>query len=206
MALPYPKQHAHAPLPEDEQWEAHLPSDPTRPVYTAIRAAFVERFTKYYILATETVFKVREKKFDAHPEELSMVASEIVRLEDEYTKLAVLLFPAGESSLAIRARQWDAQMGKGDWFDPAIVKLLRRNLRRWRPGRGRPAKLQPVGLRALELRLIDRKRWSWNALPNELCRCGAEKHGFKCRENIRREVYLLKETLESLRVKLPPVS
>ena len=204
--MPHSEQHAAASLPEHEQLEEHLPSDPARPVYMAIRAAFVERFTKYFILTTNAVSKSRRIAFDTRPEELSKDASEIICLDRECTKLAALLFPAGESPLAFRARQWDAQMGNRDWRDPAIVKTLRRHLRRWRQGRGKPGKLQPVGLRALELRLINQKRWSWNALPNELCRCGAEQHDFRCRENIRREVYLLKEILTSLKVKLPPVS
>jgi len=202
VAVPNPERQEHASLAERKYLEARLPREPSRPVYTAIRAAFIGRFARYYALLTKTVSKSVENRFSGRPEKLSKDAYEIEKLDRECTKLAALLFPTGKGPLVLRARQWDAQMGKREWRDEEIVKFLRRSLRRWRPARGQPATLQPVGLRALELRIVDQKRWSWNALPKELCRCGADQHSFRCRENIRREVYLLKEVLADLKVRL----
>lgn len=191
-------------LSDREHLERRLPRESGRPVYTAIRAAFIDRFARYYALLTETVAKSVENRSSVRPERLSKAAVKIEKLDRECTKLVTLLFPITEGPMAIRARRWDSQLGKRDWKDPEIVKTLRRNLRRWKAGRGQPAILQPIGLRALEMRIVDLKRWSWNAIPRELCRCGAAQHRFQCRQNIRREVYLLKDVLNSLGVKLPP--
>ena len=203
--MAHSRHRVQASSPEGQHLEARLPRYSSRPLYMAIRAAFIERFALYYAVATKSVSESVKKQFSRHPERLSKDAEEMVRLDEECSKLATMLFPGiRDAPLVLRARHWDEQMGPRDWRDPAIVKFLRRVLRRWRPPRGRPATLQPVGLRALELRLIDRKRWSWNALPEELCTCGADPHGFQCRENIRREVLQVREMLRNLGVSVPP--
>ena len=201
--MPPSNRQVRSPSSEKAFLDACLHSDHDRPVYMAIRARFIDRFAQYYVLATNTVSESVGKQALVHLDMLSKAASEIARLDKECTKLCSFLFPTGESPLVFRARQWESQMGERDFREPDVVKSLRRNLRRWNQGKGRPAILQPVGIRALELRLKDRRHWSWNALPKELCRCGSEKHGFQCRENIRREVYLLRRALEQLGVKLP---
>jgi len=180
-----------------------VPSDLDRPLYTLIRAAFIEKFARYYVLMTEST-SVGTRKSHALPmEELAGVAAEIRRLDRNSTQLAEMLFPAANLPAVARAREWAAQMGIPNWREPNIVKFLRRVLRRWGTRRGRPATLQGVGLRALELRISDRQRPSWNALARELCNCGSAEHDFRCRENLRREVLLLRRSLRALGVKLP---
>jgi len=198
-----PRKLTPAVAAERKTLDTWVPSDPERPLYTAIRAAFIEKFAGLYVLLSATT-SVSSRKVGSVPhKKLPDVAAEITRLDRESTRLAEMLFPGPSLPSVARAREWAAQIGIRNWRDPSIVKFLRRILKRWRTPRGRPATLQSVGLRALELRLVDRQRWSWNALARELCNCGSLEHGFRCRENLRREVLLLTKSLRALGVKVP---
>jgi hypothetical protein len=180
-----------------------LPVENDRPLYTAIRAAFIEKFARFYVLMTDCTSAPKRKGDVRARLQMEGVAAEIRQLDKESTQLAEMLFPAVNLPAIGRAREWAAQMGVSNWRDPNIVKFLRRVLKRWGIRRGRPATLQGIGLRALESRIANRPQSSWNALARELCNCGLAEHDFKCRENLRREVLLLKRSLRALRVKLP---
>jgi len=203
VAVVLPRKLTTAHAAERKILDTWVPTDPERPLYTAIRSAFVEKFAGLYVLLNETTSDSSRKRGSIARENLPDIAADITRLDRESTRLAEMLFPAPSLPSVARAREWAAQMGVRNWRDPSIVKFLRRVLRRWSTARGRPATLQSVGLHALDLRLVDHKRWSWNALARELCNCDSLEHGFRCRENLRREVLLLKKSLRALGVKLP---
>jgi hypothetical protein len=203
VAVVLPGKLAEAVAAERKILDTWVPTDPDRPLYTAIRGAFIERFAGYYVLMLENTSVSPHKRHSVPRKKPSEVAAEINRLDRESTRLTEMLFPAVNLPAVGRAREWAAQLGVRNWRDPGIVKFLRRDLRRWGTRRGRPATLQSFGLRALELRLRDRQKWSWNALARELCNCSSPEHGFRCRENLRREVLLLTKSLRALGVKLP---
>jgi len=161
--------------------EMCLRRDPSRPAYTAVRAAFIRRFAHYFLLLTEPGSEGARSKDSFTEEAVAELVSETKRLDSECSQLAGLL------SLGSGYQ--------GDWRDPQIVKFLRRTLRR--SGRGHPLTARRVALRALDLRLGDTVRWSWRELANQLCLSDS------CRRNLRRNVLWLQRSLRDLRVKLP---
>jgi hypothetical protein len=124
----------------------------------------------------------------------------ILDLTQRAAKLATLAYPNDRPLSSQAAVRLAALWLETNPPEAEVEKILRMAGRR---RRGRPATLRGVGLRALELRAVDSERWSWRALAEHLCTCGASCHEFKCQENIRREVKLLEKMLKSLGVKLP---
>lgn len=171
-----PKQDAQAFGAERETLEAWIPTDINRPVLTAIRAAFIEKFARYYVLLNKMTQGggVSRGKLD--------------QLDKDCTQLAGLLFPR-------RMNLWVAR----DWRKPPILKFLLRDLKRTR--QGRPATKQQVAITAKEMRLSDPKRWKWHKITSELCDCGKE-HTIKCQDNLRRQVLHLEKTLRKLGCRL----
>lgn len=84
--------------------------------------------------------------------------------------------------------------------EPEIEKALRMAGKRHR---GRPTKLRSAALQALEFLSAYGGRAKWKAAAERFCPCGDAQHGFKCQQNLRREVLLLKSSLRSLGVSLP---
>jgi hypothetical protein len=193
--------------PEDKDDRKHLeerlPRYPDRPAYMAVRAAFIERFAQLKGLLTE---QARQRSSESS-EDLSYEPSVIEALDSDCSRLATCLFADSHDPVPLRAARYDARLGPRDWRDPSVIKFLRRHLRRWKQPKGRPPTLLPIALRALDLRLTDRERWSWNVLQRELCQCkdaaSDAKHKFRCRENIRREVHNLHGYLGEMGVNLP---
>jgi hypothetical protein len=173
VAVPQPKRKAE-PFAEGRGiLDAWISSDPSRPVYTAIRTAFIERFAEYHKLLTETVSKSSRKGAFVSPDKLN-------RLDKECMQLAGLLFTG--------SNLWAGR----DWRKPPILKFLLRAIGRTRGGR--PATKIRVAVQAKEMRLADPTRWTWQKITAALCDCG-EDHGIKCRDNIRREVLHLEKIL-----------
>jgi hypothetical protein len=163
--------------------DAWIPYDPNRVYYTAIRNAFIERFTQWYHLPSE-----------AAP------SGEGLRLEKEWSELIPLLSRHPPTN------------SKHDWRElpkqPQILRVLRQvwRLVADRKPRGRPLKLRPLAVEALDLQRTDPKRWTWRALAGHLCNCGLAEHGSNCQQNLRREALLVKQFLRARRIKLdsPP--
>jgi hypothetical protein len=174
--LSSPKLNALAVAKEREILEVWLQSDPSRPVYTAIRSAFIEKFARYYVLVSKIT-----KGGSGSPEK-------VAQLDIECTQLAGLLF--------FRPNLWVVER---DWRQPPILKFLLRDLRRTRTGR--PPTKQQVALKAKEMRLLDPKRWKWHKITSLLCRCGKE-HSIRCQDNLRRQVLHLERTLRNVGCKL----
>lgn len=198
------KQVSKESVDDRRELDRRLRQYPDRPAYMAVRAAFIERFARLYgLLATAAKRFSGKRASEAAKYQKAVRAAE--KLDSECSRLAALLFEDPLDPMPIRAARYDLRMGPRDWRDPSVVKFLGRVLRRWEQPRGRPPKLLPTALLALDLRLTDRRRWSWNALPAELCRCGAaaNDHRFECRENIRREINNLRKYLTKMGVKLP---
>jgi hypothetical protein len=183
--------------------EARLPRHPERLAYMAVRATFIEKFARLKGLLTEQARQRSSGDWEDVPYEPAMMEA----LDSECSRLATCLFPDSHDPVPLRAARYDARLGTRDWRDPSVIKFLRRHLRRWKQPKGRPPTLLPIALRAFDLRLTDRKRWTWNAMQGELCRCedasNDPKHKFRCRENIRREVANLHKYLGQMGVKLP---
>jgi hypothetical protein len=183
--VPQPKKKAQASAKEQKILDGWIRQDFSRPYYMAIRAAFIERFVQWY-------------KIDISSDEIE-AASEKKRLEQEWTELARLLSPYPPTS------------GRHDWrelpTEPQIVRVLRHvwRLAADRKPRGRPpSQLRRLAVQALDLQRIDRERWKWRALTKHLCNCGSMEHSPKCQKNFKREALLLKQSLRTLGVKLPP--
>jgi len=173
--LSLPKQNAQALVKERVILEGWINSDLSRPVYTAIRSAFIEKFVRYYVLLSKMTMRG------------SGSPGKLAQLDKECAQLAGLLFS--------RANLWVAR----DWRKPPIVKFLLRDLRRTR--QGRPPTKQQVAVAAKEMRLLDPKRWKWRKITSVLCDCGKE-HNVKCQDNLRRQVLHLERTLKNVGCKL----
>lgn len=95
---------------EREVLDERIPSDLTRPVYSAIRSAFIEQFSVLYVLLTE---RARNPATEAIPPEL-------VKLDKDCTKLAGLLFS--------RSNAWAVR----DWKKPTQVLVTFRSAQQTR--------------------------------------------------------------------------
>lgn len=153
-----------------DQW---IPTDPTRPVYSALRDAFIEQFSVLYLLLMEGP---RKSVVEAMPPGLA-------QLDKDCTKLAGLLF--------LRSNVWAAR----NWQKPPVLKFLLRCLQRSKVGR--PLTRLGIAVQAKELRLADPKRWKWEALTAKFCDCRKREHSISCQDNLRREVLHLEKLLKS---------
>ena len=144
-------------------------------MYSAIRSAFIEQFSVFYVLLTE---RTRNPTPEAMPPGL-------VQLDKDCTTLAGLLFS--------RSNVWAAR----DWRKPPVLKFLLRCLGRNKGGR--PLTRLGVAAQAKELSLADPKRWKWSELTAKFCSCGKSEHSISCRDNLRREVLHLGNAIEVLR-------
>jgi hypothetical protein len=176
VAVPHAKKKTKTFAGERKILEEWIPLAPSRPVYTAIRTAFIERFAEYYKLLTETVSNSGRKEPPVSPQKLA-------DLDKECMKLAGLLFS--------RSNVWAAR----DWRKPSIVKFLLRDLARTRGGR--PATKLTFAMQAKEMKLSDPKKWTWPKITAALCDCG-KAHDIRCQDNLRREVLHLERTMRKL--------
>jgi hypothetical protein len=176
VAVPDPSKETHDFAEERKILDDWMPSDPNRPVYTAIRTKFIEKFAEYYVLLREAA--------SAHPhQDLSISVGKLGRLDRESMQLAGLLFN--------RSNLW---VGR-DWRKPPILKFLLRALKRT-PGGRPPTKLR-VAVTAKEMRLSNPKRWTWPKITAALCNCGQD-HTIRCQDNLRREVLHLEKMMSKL--------
>jgi hypothetical protein len=166
----------------------------TRTVRGAIEEAFLETLKSLSTLVERTT------RSGTREGDVLKAMPEMVALAQRANRLATFAYPSERPFSSQSAVRLAALWRETNPPEAEVEKILQMAGRR---RRGRPATLRGVGLRALQLRFVDPKRWSWNALPKELCLCGAVQHGFECRENIRREVLLLRKLLKGLGVKLP---
>jgi hypothetical protein len=173
VAVPHAKKKTKAFAAERKILEEWIPLGPGRPVYTAIRTTFIERFAQYYKFLTETVSNSGRKKAPVSPEKLA-------GLDKECMKLAGLLFS--------RSNVWAAR----DWRKPSIIKFLLRDLARTRGGR--PATKLVFAVQAKEMKLSDPRKWTWKKIAAALCDCGKD-HDIRCQDNLRREVLHLERTM-----------
>ena len=171
-----PKQKAQTFAEGRRVLDEWVPSDPRRPIYTAIRSKFIERLAEYHGLLTQEVSERSRGNAPAARQRLDL-------LEKESMQLAGLLFS--------RSNLWAAR----DWRKPAIIKFLVRALRHSRGGR--PMTKLHVAVLAKEMKLADAKRWTWSKITAELCDCGDE-HTIRCQDNLRREVIHLEKMIRKL--------
>jgi hypothetical protein len=155
-----------------ELLQAWVRSEPDRPIYSAIRSTFIDKYARLYVLITKTTEGVSPTSCE-----------ELNQLEKDCTRLARLIFTT--------SNVWAAR----SWQKPPILKFLMRDLERKRGGR--PATKQQMAIRAKEMRLIKPKRWTWRKIAATLCDCGKE-HTIQCQDNIRREIQHLDKLLKSL--------
>jgi hypothetical protein len=72
-------------------------------------------------------------------------------------------------------------------------------------GRGRPALKRELAIKALEARMAKPEYYSWGRLAIDFCDCPKKKkHGFECRDRMRKTVGRLKRFLTKYRIDLPP--
>jgi hypothetical protein len=151
--------------------------DETRPVYSAIRNAFIDRFARYYVWLTTTPMV----------EEVS--PSKLGEMELSWKPLVSMLFE--------RSSLWHVR----DWRHPKIVNCFRRHLAR--PWNGRPATKVKFAIQAMELRLLDPDKWTWSKVVEKLCDCG-KVHTDPCGDNLRRDIVQVEQTLRRLGIEFDP--
>jgi hypothetical protein len=153
--------------------DAWIPAVPKRPIYSAIRNAFIEHFSVLYVFLTAT-------PLDSVPE---TIRPEVVQLNKNCTTLTGLLFS--------RPNVWAAR----DWRKPPIVKYLLRCVQRSKGGR--PLTRLGIAAKVKELKVADSKRWTWPELVDKFCDCRRKEHSISCQDNLRREVLHLEKLLKS---------
>jgi len=158
---------------EREILDSWIPADFTRPVYSAIRNAFIEHFSLLYLVLVE-------KGSNPGPE---VTPAELKQLDKNCRTLGGLLFP--------RSNVWAAR----DSRKSPILKFLLRCLQRKKGGR--PLTKLRNAAQAKELRMADPKRWKWKDLTEKFCGCGKKEHSISCQDNLRREVLHLDKLLKS---------
>jgi len=163
-------------------------------VRSAIEEAFHEAVKRLHALVEE-IAKQRTNARD-----VLKAMPEIVAAAQRAETLARLAYPSSAPLLSKSAEKLADLWRKTGAPEAEIQKILQMAGRR---KKGRPPTLRAVGLQALELHTLDPHRWTWKALAQSLCLCGGLEHGFKCRENLRREVLLVKRELRNLDVRLP---
>jgi len=158
-----------------------LPSDPDRPVYSAIRKAFVEKFVLFYL----TVSSVDDPRIgpEVGPSGIGMITNSLSVLEQlhkDCMTLTELLFD--------RSNLW---AGRDAWRKPPIIKFLLRCLKRSK--QGRPLTKLGIAAQAKELKMAGR---TWPELTAKFCDCGKEEHQISCQDNLRREILHLEALLK----------
>jgi hypothetical protein len=156
---------------EREVLDSCIRANTARPVYSAIRNAFIEQFSLLYVTLMDKGKPISET-----------VPPDLAELDKACTKLAGLLFS--------RSNIWAVR----DWRNPPILKFLFRCLKRSKTGR--PLTRLGVAAQAKELKLAEPERWTWSKLVSKFCDCGKE-HTIRCQGNLRREVLHLEKLLKS---------
>jgi hypothetical protein len=166
------KQQERHTLAERRILHALIRSEPNRPIYSAIRSTFIDKYVRLYVLIVKTTKGVPRTS-----------SEELNQLDKDCNRLGQLLFTT--------SNLWAARA----WQKPPILKFLIRDFGRKRGGR--PTTKQQMAIQAMEMRLIAPKRWTWPKIAAALCDCGKE-HTIQCQDNIRREIQHLNNFLKSL--------
>jgi hypothetical protein len=168
----------------DEPFQASLPAQPDRPVYQALRNAWIEKSRQCVLWGILPYEQLIGDK----------AVAQLIKDLDELFRWLEPNFVVSQSDAVVLAH--DAQKAG---FSQEIVKLISESAGA-KPG-GRPATRRAATLAALEKRLdttILAKNRSWMALAQKLCPCGKQPHDMGCKENLRRAVLRLRETLSKL--------
>lgn len=168
----------------DEPFQASLPAQPDRPVYQALRSAWIEKSRQCVLLSIMPYEQVIGDK----------AMTQLIRDLDELFRWLEPNFVVSQSD-AVHLAHEAQEAG----FSEEIVKLISESAG-IRP-QGRPATRRAATLAALERRhdnnILPRNR-SWAALAQKLCPCGKQRHDMGCKENLRRAVVHLQKTLKRL--------
>jgi hypothetical protein len=174
--VPQLKNETSIRSPECEILETWIPSQPKNSYRAALRDAFIQRFTSWY---------------------LSPLGSDQLEKEKEWTLLAILLFHNPPRASTLTSNRW-----RNLTRQPQIIRVLRHALRaiadQRRRGRAIGAKRRVAAL-ALDLQSDDPERWTWRSLTNHLCNCGLAVHppNSTCQKDLRRETVWLKDWLRT---------
>lgn len=165
----------------EEPFQAYLPAQPDRPVYQALRNAWIEKSRQCVLVGILPYEQVIGDKATA----------QLIKDLDELFRWLEPNFLISQSD-AVQLAHEAQEAG----FSDEIVKLISES-GGVKPG-GRPATRHAATLAALERRLdtnIPATNRSWAALALKLCPCGKEQHDMHCKENLRRAVLHLQKTL-----------
>lgn len=194
--MPQPKKKVRPLSAQCEALGEWIPSDPTRPCYTTVRNAFIQRFADWYVRAGFGT------------------SDETERLEKQWRMLADLLFRDPPTT---RNRDW-----RNLRTQPQIVRVCRLALRvaADHPGKGKPrSDLRRLAVQALDLRHSDPTQWTWQELATHfgIYRCNEVGHDSKCQKkwedyskcqkrranDLKREAQYVTKELQELGVQLP---
>jgi hypothetical protein len=161
---------------------SEFPPVPGRPVLSALRKAFCERWEHFESIASDWKrSSFRSVDWWGRLLSLAKEAQEILRwipeprTDEGIEAYALLLMKHGVSVMEAAA------------------------MAKQKP-RGRPATKRDLAIRCLELRLEDPKKWTWRQLATDFCDCGSRRHNRNCQEAVRKEVGLLNRLLKRLHI------
>lgn len=192
-------------IPEADLFRFIFPPLTARPVESALREALVKRAELSFgpvsanseaILLKKGVNRVQRvfapfKTGQAESRQLSKEIKELFGWVAPVPKKG-----HDEESLNFVAK---VLMEQGDTVSNVIS--LANKMKRGCPGP--PIKKRRIAIEAYELRLQNKKKWTWSKLTKEFCTCGAQLHDYKCQERLRREVGHLKRLLQKYQIALP---
>src|ERR1700691_732764 len=161
----------------EEPFQASLPAQPDRPVYRALRKAWIEKSRQCVLLGILPYERVIGDK----------AMAQLIKDLDELFRWLEPNFVISQSD-AVQLAHGAQEAG----FSGGIVKLITESA--GAKPQGRPATRRTAILAALERRLdnnIPPRNRSWAALAQKLCPCGKQRHDMGCKENLRRGVLLL---------------
>jgi hypothetical protein len=177
-----------------------------RPIESALRGTLVERLDRCIgsLLENREPFHFRKgdnqiklgfsrgKTGDADSRQLS----------EEIAELLGWVAPVSKKGHADELLNYmgKALLRRGD--EPSeVFSFVNRQMGRGRPGP--PIKKRRIAVEAYDLQLQGKEQWAWSKLTKKLCNCGAQHHGVKCRETLRREVGHLKRLLGRYHIPIP---
>jgi hypothetical protein len=176
-------------------YEQRYPESPSRPVWSALRSAFLQRcdrFDQFLSAKRSETSTVTSSEARNRMAEMKAICREWLELsfwidpdppplaEEEVYPLVPVLIKDG--------------MGESAEY---LMKHIGR-----RPRAGSPARSRDLAIRALELKSSN-PTLSWRGVAQRLCACNKATHDKQCAELIRREVIRLQQVLKRYSVQIP---
>lgn len=161
--------------------------DPKRPVFSALLEAELERFDKFF----DTSLFIDSRKFKTD-DEVKEFLNDYLKLILEGIEILEWIFPEGKTSSEDALKITNALKEAGAPKDIWMNVIKRADKRR----KGRPITKRQIAVKALELKLSDPDKWSYQKLAQRLCNCEKSNHDNSCSQSLRQTMLQLKKVLK----------